>query len=91
MKMSSSDSWGNRPRAREEITSNQQVGGLFIASIFLLVIVASCSAIAVMFGVQILNDAGAIGWTLSYRQSQWLTFLALILRSLFRATLKSDK
>lgn len=72
MKMSASSDWGNRPRAREEV-SGSSVVSILLSALVAFCIVMSLSGVLVMWAVHILHDAGAVDWTLSFRQGQLLS------------------
>jgi len=90
MKMSSSGDWNNRPRAREELSKNRISSSQVIAVVFGIVAFVSVAALLVMFSIHILRDAGAFGWSLSYRQSQLLTLCLYVLHSMFRFINKNE-
>lgn len=84
MKMTSSNDWNKRPLAKEEVESSQSGLTRLIATIFAIVLVASVIAFGVMLIIQIFHDANALDWSLSYRDSQLVTVIALIIRGLVR-------
>jgi hypothetical protein len=57
----------------------------FIATVFAVVLVASVIAFGVMLIIQIFHEANALDWSLSYRDSQLVTVIALIIRGLLRS------
>lgn len=85
MKMSSSNDWNKRPLAKEEIDTTQSVSTRFIATIFAVVVIASAIAFGVMIIIQIFHEANALDWSLSYRDSQLVTVIALLIRGLLRS------
>jgi hypothetical protein len=85
MKMSSSNDWNKRPLAKEEINTTQSVSTRFVATIFAIVLMASIIAFGVMIIIQIFHEANALDWSLSYRDSQLVTVIALIIRGLLRS------
>lgn len=84
MKMTSSNDWNKRPLAKEEVESSQSGLTRLVATIFAIVLVASVIAFGVMLIIQIFHDANALDWSLSYRDSQLVTVIALIIRGLVR-------
>ncbi len=84
MKMTSSNDWNKRPLAKEEVESSQSAVTRLVATIFAIVLVASVIAFGVMLIIQILHEANALDWSLSYRDSQLVTVIALIIRGLVR-------
>ena len=90
MKMSSNGDWNNRPRAREELSKKQISSSQIIAVVFGIVAFVSVAGLLVMFVAHILHDAGAIGWSLSYRQAQLLTLCVYVLDSMFRFVHKRE-
>lgn len=85
MKMTSSNDWTKRPLAKEEIDSTQSASTRFIATIFAVVLIASGIAFGVMIIIQTLHEANALDWSLSYRDSQLVTVIALLIRGLLRS------
>ena len=55
----------------------------FLAVVFALTCFVSLMALGLMFVVTILNDAGAIDWTLSYRQCQIISLICTVSRSIW--------
>ena len=84
MKMTSSNDWTKRPLAKEEVESSKSASTRFIAVMFAVVAVASVLAFGLMLIIQIFHDANAMDWSLSYRESQYITILALVMRGLLR-------
>lgn len=85
MKMTSSNDWTKRPLAKEEVESTQSASTRFIAVVFAVIVIASAIAFGLMLIIQIFHDANALDWSLSYRESQYVTLLALIMRGLLRS------
>jgi len=55
----------------------------FLAVVFALCCFVSALALGVMFFAHVLHDAGAIDWTLSYRQSQVIALIFTLSRSVW--------
>ena len=83
--MTSSNDWTKRPLAKEEVESTQSASTRFISVFFAVVVIASAIAFGLMLIIQIFHDANALDWSLSYRESQYVTLLALIMRGLLRS------
>lgn len=84
MRMSAGNDWGNRPRAKEEMTQQTSRGALMFGVLVALAIVMSVSGLLVMWGVSILHDAGAIDWSLSFRQAQLLSLCVFLIQAMWR-------
>ena len=83
--MTSSNDWTKRPLAKEEVESTQSASTRFIAVVFAVIVIASAIAFGLMLIIQIFHDANALDWSLSYREIQYVTLLALIMRGLLRS------
>jgi hypothetical protein len=81
--MTSNNGWANRPRAREEMTVSESRSVPFLTVIFAFCFFVSAIALGVMFFAHVLHDAGAIDWTLSYRQSQVIALIFTLSRSVW--------
>ena len=91
----SSKDWDKRVKPAEEVMEERAMAGfavaVFVAALLLTVVTASVYAIAGIIVLDVLHDAGAIGWTLSWVDAFTISLIVLFSRAWWRASYLNTK
>jgi hypothetical protein len=88
--MSQGGDWKNRPLAREEMQKSTPSFVLLVSIVAAVAIAVSFWGLMLMFAVNILNDAGAVDWSMSYRQAQLFSLCIYLIFSTVRYAIRHE-
>lgn len=91
----STKDWDKRVKPAEEVLEERALAGfavaIFVAALLLTVVTASVYAIAGIIVLDVLHDAGAIDWTLSWVDAFTISLIVLFSRAWWRASYLNTK
>lgn len=91
----STKDWDKKVKPAEEVLEERALAGfavaIFVAALLLTVATASVYAVAGIIVIDVLHDAGAIGWTLSWVDAFTISLIVLFSRAWWRASYLNTK